>query len=168
MNNDLKIYCINTQEYIDITGGETVLDVYDSLKHRLNLNECICARVNNRTEDLRFPIYAPKQIEFLPMQAASSQRVYVSSLCMILSKAVADLYPGQRLIVEHSIAGGYYCKFKHNQEGVTKEQVAAIKKQMREIVDANLEFVRQERRTTDVVEMFRRQGQNDKLRLLSG
>lgn len=167
MNNNLQIYCINTHEYIDVTGGESVQEVFESLKHRLGFDQCICARVNNRTEDLRFPIYANKQVEFLPMSSASSQRVYVRSLCMILYKAIADLYPGKRLIVEHSISGGYYCKFKHDKAELTKEIVAAVKKHMREIVEQDLEFVRQERLTTDVVEIFRRQGLNDKVRLLS-
>ncbi len=165
MNINLKIFCQNTQEYIDVTGGETLLDVYETIKPRLGI-DAICARVNNKTEDLCYPIFAHKQVEYLDYRSASGKRVYVNSLCMILYKAINDLYPGRRLIVEHAIGSGYYCTFKHDENTVNAQVVKAIKKRMEEIVAQNLPFVRRERLTTDVIEMFRKQGLRDKVRLL--
>lgn len=167
MNNELSIYCTNTKEYIAVSGGDTLQEVFDTIKHRLGF-EAICARVNNRTEDLRFPIYNNRQVEFLGMQSASGQRVYTRSLCMILYKAIADLYPGKRLIIEHTVSGGMYCNFKHEHTPITADTVKALKKRMHEIVDADITFRRQERLTSDVVEMFKKQGLHDKVRLLTG
>ncbi len=165
MNNDLKIYCKNTAEYIDVAGGETLLDIYNVIKPRLGM-QAICARVNNKAEDLLYPVYGPKHVEFVDVTSSTGQRVYVRTLCMVLYKAVTDLYPGKRVIVEHAVMGGYFCNFKHEHEQLTPQVVAALKKRMQEIIAANEPIVRRERLTTDVVEMFRQQGLKDKVRLL--
>jgi len=68
--DDLKIYCKNTAEYISIDGGETLLEVYNTIKSRLNLQgEAVMARVNNKAEDLRFPVFGPKHVEFVDITA---------------------------------------------------------------------------------------------------
>lgn len=163
--NDLQIFCKNTQEYFDVTGGETLLDVARTLRSRLNVNP-LCALVNNKVEDLNYPIYHPKQVEYVGIGHPSGQRVYVWSLCMVLYKALNDLYPGKRLRFEHSMSGGYYCIIKHDTEDVTPEMVFDLHRRMAEIIDADMPFVRRERLTVDVIEMFREQGLNDKVRLL--
>ena len=127
----------------------------------------ICALVNNKVEALNFKVYAPKMVEYLDSTSSHGSKVYVHSLCMVLYKAIEDLFPGKRLRIEHSIAGGFYCLIKHEQDILNDEVIAQIKKRMREIVDEDIKFVRRERLTTDVIEMFRKQGLADKVRLLS-
>ena len=166
MIEELKIYCKNTEEYIDIDGGDTLLDVYETMRTRLPRRP-LCALVNNKVEDLRFQLFRPKVVQFLDITAPIGYNTYLRSLCMILYKAINDLHPGKRLRIEHSIAGGYYCRIKHEQSELTPEQIAAIKARMREIVDQDLTFRHRERLTQDVIEMFRQQGLNDKVRLLS-
>lgn len=161
----MKIFCTNLQEYIPFEGGETLLDVYNRIKDRIPFKP-ICARVNNRSEDLRFPLYAPKLVEFMPADSASGRRVYVRSLCMMLYKAVCDLYPGTRLRIEHSIAKGYFCRLFKGQK-VDKDTVEALKAQMHLLSAANMPFVRHTKLTSDVKDIFKRQGLNDKVRLLS-
>ena len=165
MNDELKIYCKNTEEYIPISGGDTLLDVYNSLRQRIQV-DALCALVNNKVEDLRYPVYGPKHVQFIGQEHALARRAYVHSLCMVLYKAINDLFPGKRLRIEHSISGGFYCRLKHETQPLKASQVAAIKQRMREIVDEGLEFQRRERLTADVIEMFRQQGLNDKVRLL--
>ena len=165
MNNYLKIYCKNTQEYIDVDGGDTLQEIYETIEKRIPFRP-ICAMVNNKIEDLRFPVFTPKMVEYLEACSVQGIRVYIHSLCMVLYKAIEDLFPGKRLRIEHSISGGFYCKIKHNEELLTPENIERIKARMQEIVDQDIKFVRRERLTTDVVEMFRKQGLNDKVRLL--
>ncbi len=163
---DLKIYCKNTQEYIDVDGGESLLSVFGTLKARIG-HDAICAKVNNVTEDLSTRIYKPMHVEFMSFLSPEGFRVYINSLCMILYKAIHDLYPGRRLKISHSISNGYYCIFKHEKEPISADEISAIKAQMRKIVDADLPFVRRERLTADVKEMMSQQGMPDKVRLLN-
>jgi len=164
MSDKLKIYCKNIGEYVDIAGGETLADILERIKGRIPFNP-VCAHVNNKTEDLRYPVFSPKQVEYLPTASPSGQRVYIRSLCMLLYKALTDCYPGTRLRIEHSIAGGYYCRLFKGVE-VSDEVIARLKERMLQLVGADIRFERKERLTTDVTEIFRRQGLNDKVRLL--
>lgn len=164
MNPTLKIFCKNTGSYIDFAGGETLLDIYNRIADRIPFTP-ICARVNLKTEDLRFPLFSPKQVEFLPINSPSGERTYVRSLCMVLYKAVSELLPGTALRIEHSIARGYYCLLT-GYENVDTDVCARLRQRMREIVDADIPFERKERLTGDVIRIFERQGLNDKVKLL--
>lgn len=165
MSQTLKIYCANTQAYVDVTGGETLLEISRRLSLPGGLSP-ICARVNNKTEGLDYPVFHPKQVEFLGVDTPSGRRVYTRSLCMLLYKAVADLYPGTRLRIEHSVSRGYYCRLFNGHE-VTPEVVDALRLRMQQLVEKDIPFDCHEQLTLDVKELFRRQGLNDKVRLLS-
>ena len=166
-NVELKVFCKNTNEYIDIDGGEALIDLYDIIKGRLGLQgEAVCVLVNNKVEDLHYPVFSPKHIEFLDITSNAGYRVFTRSLCMVLYKALNDLYPGKRLCIQHSISNGHYCQIKHEEEFLTPEIIAQLKARMIEIIDADFPFVRRERLTTDVIEMFRKQGLKDKVRIL--
>ncbi|MCM1033373.1 MAG: nucleoside kinase [Odoribacter sp.] len=160
----LRIYCCNIGEYIDVAGGESLLEVAGRLGSRLPFTP-IAARVNNKNEALCFKLYQPKMVEFLPITHPSGERAYIRSLCMVLYRAVTRSYPDAQLSIEHSISRGYFCRLRGVD--VTAAMVDKISAEMRAIVDADLPFERHEELTTDVIEIFRRQGLEDKVRLLS-
>ncbi len=164
MSDQLKIYCENIQEYVPFTGGETLRDVLRRIGHRIPFNP-ICARVNHKNEDLQFPLFAPKTVEYLPISSTSGQRVYVRSLCMMLYKAVCDCLPGTSLRIEHSISRGYFCRLTGCGE-VTPAIVERLKQRMHELADADIPFEHKERLTKDAIKIFRRQGLVDKVKLL--
>lgn len=167
MNKEMKVYCSNLKEYVKIQGGETLKEIYERLSDRIDIKP-ICARVNNKTENMGYPVFSPKQVEFLDAKSPSGRRVYVHSLCMVLYKAVNDTFPGMKLRIEHSISNGYYALFIQDGEVLTPTQamVTAVKHRMREIVDSDIPFVRHEKLTTDAVKLFKKQGLDDKVQLL--
>lgn len=169
METSFNVFCKNIGEYISVRGGETLHDIYLHIKNRININP-ICARVNNRTEGLCYPVYSPKQVEFIDHTTASGTRVYTRSLCMMLYKAVNDTTPNLRLRMEHSISKGYFCRLITPETDapaeITPELVSSIKKRMTEIAEADIPFIRQEKLTTDVAEKFRQQGLDNKVLLL--
>lgn len=164
MSDQLKVYCKNIEEYIPFKGGDTLMDIYNTIADRI-LERPICAHVNNKTEDLQFPLFAPKQVEFLTRQSPSGHRVYVRSLCMMLYKSVVDLFPGVRLIIEHSISRGYYCRLTGDIT-VNEDVVTRLKARMTELVKRDIKFERKERLTSDVIKIFEKQGLDDKVKLL--
>lgn len=167
--DELKVFCKNTNEYLSIDGGETLIDLYDTVKDRLGLQgDAVCVLVNNKVEDLHYPVFSPKHIEFIDITNNAGYRVMTRSLCMVLYKALNDLYPGKRLCIQHSISNGHYCQIKHEEDFLSAEVIAQLKQRMTEIIEADLPFKRRERLTTDVIEMFRKQGLKDKVRLLEG
>lgn len=168
MTEQLNIYCKNIDEYVPVSGGETLLEIYGRLKERIGITP-ICAHVNNKTEDLHFPVYKPNMVEFLDLPSPSGQRVYVRSLCMVLYKAMLDVCPAMRLRMRHSVSNGYYAMIvdedEHEVEPVA-ELVEDIKARMQSIVEEDLPFVRRQRLTRDVRKMFLDAGLLDKVELL--
>lgn len=168
MSKTIDIYCKNIGEYVSVEGGETLSSLYSRIGGRIELRP-ICARVNNKTEGLSYPIFKPKQVEFIDSSTSTGERVYLRSLCMTMYKAVSDLYPGTRLRIEHSVSGGYYAQLiSTTGENVVLDAgiVGAIEGRMREIVAADLLFRRHERLTTDVISMYEQAGLVDKAELL--
>ncbi|MCH5318321.1 MAG: nucleoside kinase [Paramuribaculum sp.] len=165
MSDRLKIYCDNIGEYIPVEGGCTLWDIYRGISEKLPFVP-VCAKVNYKIEDLQFPVFSPKKVEFLSIGSPSGRRTYIRSLCMMLFKAVHDLYPGTRLRIEHSISRGYYCRLIEGVK-VSTEVISALKDYMRKIVAENLPFERKERLTEHVCGIFRNEGLDDKVKLLN-
>lgn len=163
--NRFNIYCQNLERYIEVTGGDNLLDI----AKRLDLDfEPVVARVNNKTEALNYCVYQPKTVEFLPVTSGSGKRAYVRSLCMMLYRAVCNVVPQTTLRIQHSIARGYYCTLsdENGYLDMTPELLEKLTAEMKRIADADLPFRHHEERTEDVIEIFRRQGLHDKVLLL--
>ncbi len=161
MSATLKIYCKNIGEYIPINGGETLLELAERLAPRLNGLKPICAAVNNKTEPLQYQVFGPKQVEFLDRSSRSGERVYVRSLCMML------------LRIEHSIAGGYYCRLspadaaRHPESTVDMAEITTrLKAYMLQTREHDITFERKERLTADIIDKFREADLPDKVELL--
>ncbi len=173
MSATLKIYCKNIGEYIPINGGETLLELAERLAPRLNGLKPICAAVNNKTEPLQYQVFGPKQVEFLDRSSRSGERVYVRSLCMMLYHAVKKELPGMRLRIEHSIAGGYYCRLspadaaRHPESTVDMAEITTrLKAYMLQTREHDITFERKERLTADIIDKFREADLPDKVELL--
>ena len=164
MTKKMNIFCKNIGAYVSFTGGETLQEIYNRLSDQINISP-ICARVNNKTEDMNYPVFGPKQVEFLSRESGSGRRVYVRSLCMILYKAICDVMPGVRLRIEHSVANGNYCRLE-GKKTLSNDDVTTIRTRMQEIVAENIPFRRKEELTEDVIKIFECQGLSDKVKLL--
>lgn len=160
----MKITIVNNSSVVDVPGGTSLAELCAQLEPVLGF-KTYCAHVNNKTESLSYRLFGPKTVEFLSKETPSGTRVYIRSVSMLLYKAVADLYPGTRLRIEHSTHHGYFCRLFGGQE-VNAHTVNSLEKRMRELVKEDIPFVRHEDLTSNVLEIFRKQGLNDKVRLL--
>jgi len=160
----LKIFCKNNGQMIEVPNGTSLLEIYKELK--LNLPyQLVSAKVNNKAEGLKFKVYTNKDVEFLDLSSSSGMRTYVRSVCFVLYKAVNELFPKGKILMEHPVSNGYFCDLRIGRK-VTTQDAADIKQKMQEIIDADLSFQRMEVHTEDAIKMFRDQGRVDKVRLL--
>ena len=164
MKETVKILCKNNGQSYDVAIGSSLLEVLQTLNLQLPY-PIVSAKVNNRSEGLRFRLYNNKDIEFLDLRQSSGMRTYVRSLCFVLYKAVRTLFPKGILRVEHPVSKGYYCNLFLDRP-LKAEDVAAIKRQMERIIAENLPFERYECHTDEVIRLFNAQGLSDKVKLL--
>ncbi|MDE5585764.1 MAG: nucleoside kinase [Muribaculaceae bacterium] len=156
----MEIYIKNQDRYVEAQGGCSPLSLLERGDLALPFHP-ICCRVNNKTEDLRFPIYSPKQVEYLSDLSESGRRVYTRALCFMLYKAVSEMLPGSQLRIEHSIFRGYFCRIfeagNSNPCELTPEQIYALQARMKELAEADIPFERHERLTSEIIPKLREQ-----------
>ena len=160
----LQIYCKNNHTYYSVENGSSLLEVYQQIGIKLP-HQVACALVNNTTKELNYRVYNNKDVEFLDLTTSEGMRTYVRSVCFVLYKAVAELFPKGKILMEHPVSNGYFCDLRIGR-GVTEEDVQAIKLKMQDIVSADIPFEQVECHTEDAIALFRNQNRIDKVRLL--
>lgn len=165
----MKIYVKNIDRYIPFTGGESLYDIYSRISDEISFRP-VCARVNNKTESLSFPLFYPKQVEFVGIDSPDGKRTYIRSLCMLLFKAVTEHTEGMSLRIEHSISRGYFCRLFDRETGhpvkVTPKLIERLLLSMEDLVKQDIPFERKERLTSDTLPLYQREGMDQKVLLL--
>ncbi|WP_455673452.1 nucleoside kinase [Phocaeicola sp.] len=160
----LQICCKNNKLLKSFPIGSSLSDIYNGFNLEMPYGP-VSAKVNNKVEGLNYRAYNNKDVEFLDILNPSGMRTYVRSLCFVLCKAVEDLYPEGSIMLEHPVSKGYYCDLRIGRE-IGLDDAQRIKQRMKEIIEANIPFHRFECHTTEVVELFRKKGMMDKVKLL--
>jgi len=135
----------------------TTLDLPDPL---------VAAIVNGNLRELTYPIDMDSRVIPVTMSMPDGARIYRRSLTFLLEMAFSDLYPDAQLFVDHSVAsGGYYCQVS-GRLPLFESELEALKKHMRDLVEANLPFIRKQVPLQEAIEYFRERGYDDKVNLL--
>lgn len=168
MDKKVQIYCRNTSSYIDIDGGTSLMQIADGLNLGLNYDP-ICALVNNKPEHLGFNVFTPKQVEFVDLTSSEGKTTYTRTLCMLLYRALNYIDPSLSIRYEHSISHGIFCRIfdkAGNIISISDSLVEQIKQNISDLIAKDLPLLRYEKLTADVIEIFRRQRLDDKVKLL--
>lgn len=160
----VELQIINLGRSVEVEGGITLLDVARHLEEELGF-EPILARVNNKNEGLHYQVYGPKQVEFLPKESDSGQRVYIHSLCMMLYYAITKTFTGASMRVEHSLSNGLFIDIPGVDPNVDNAKVLAAV--MRRLVERDIPFVHHIAPIKKAMERFEEQGLRSKVLLLN-
>ena len=164
----IEIFCVNLGRHIAVEGGESLDKLASRLADELGF-EPICARVNNKSDDLSYAIYAPKHVEFVGLDSALGRRVYTRSLCMMLYRAASLEIEGCSLKIEHSISRGHFCRLSVKDSqlvDITPDLLNRLTRRLREMHEDNIPFRRHLQVTGEVKALFRREGLEEKVVLL--
>lgn len=164
MKQVLQICCKNNKKTQDVAIGSTLSDVFKQFNLKMSYGP-ICARVNNKVVGMNYQLYHNKDVEFLDMHDASASRNYTRTLFFILCKAVHDLYPGSRVVIDIPVSKGYYINLHIGRE-VTDEDATRIRERMQQIIDEKIHIERFEVRTEEAIRMFEQKGDEAKVKLL--
>ena len=134
--------------------------------------EACAVFLDNRFTDLDTAVEESGQVRFVGLASRDGNRMYQRSLCFLLLAAVRDVYPDFKVIVHHSLCEGLYCELTtdHCQSVkrvvLTEADLGKIKRRMREWVEADVPFVREEMGIEEGRQIFLRQGHTEKADLL--
>ncbi|TAJ14137.1 nucleoside kinase [Marinilabiliaceae bacterium JC017] len=165
MDKTILIKCVNTGETKRFSRGVNLQEVAGVMKPTLK-NPILGALVNNKLTELNYEVYHPKNVQFIDITHPDGMRMYIRSLSFVLYKAVDELYPHARLRIEHSVSKGIYCELLNHHEDLSIQEVLQLGERMREIINKDLPFIREEAETEEVIKLFENRNMYDKTALM--
>jgi len=162
----LKIFCKNTGTTMEFEEGISLLKMLDHFQFDRPYR-IVSARVNNVSQGLKFRAYNNLSVEFLDLRDSGAMRLYRRSLNFLLCKAATDVFPRCKVYIEHPISNGYYCNIrKSNKSHLALEDIDRIRIRMKEIVQQDLPFHREDVPADEAIKCFKKLGYNDKVKLI--
>jgi threonyl-tRNA synthetase len=105
--------------------------------------EALCARVDGELVDLAWRVDRDVRAEPVTASDPDGLRVLRHSTAHVMAQAVCDLYPGAKYAIGPPVEDGFYYDFDLPAP-LTPEDLPRIEARMREIVDQDQPFVREE------------------------
>ena len=175
---DIRIYCENTQSYVDVAMGSTLKELSDQLCPGAKL-ECglpvMAALVDNALKSLDYKVINPHNIRFIGYDHPDGRRTYIRSLCFVLQNVVRRMYPEKVLAIDYALPSGLYCELRESEPAedgrprryfITDDEISQIESQMRDIIAADLPFSKQMLSLDECCTLFEKNGQKEKVNLL--
>ena len=151
-------------EEITVERGITIEEIYKEVKNELTYT-VLAARVNNKIERLGHRLHNDCRVELLDMRTQEANLIYQNSLCLIYLKAIEDVLGKVEVDIENAINKGLYTEIKC-QTPVTAKDVKRIQKRMRQLVEADVPFVREKLTKEEAEKVFKETGCPEKIELL--
>ncbi|WP_425756076.1 nucleoside kinase [Ihubacter sp. rT4E-8] len=151
---------------VEVKAGTSIEDIYRTYRNEMAYT-ALAARVDNKIEDLGYKLEKSCRLELLDMRTQSANLIYQHSLSLIYLKAVSDcLGNGVRVEIQNSLNKGLYTEIK-TVKPLTTRQVQQIEERMRQLVDADLPFVKEIVSREDAMAILEEDGRREKQRMLS-
>ncbi len=127
----------------------------------------VAATVGGELRELSWPLREDASVRPVFLTDSEGIRIYTRSLSFLLLAACHELFPGVRLIIDHSAPfGGYYCRVA-GRPPFSGEELGRIEARMRELGHRNVPIVREEVPLPAAQDRLRALGLTNKAALLA-
>ena len=139
-----------------------VIDMFgDSI--RISPKHIIACKLNNVVKSLDYKIQEGDTVELIDLTDNDGIRVYIRGALYIMAMAFNKLYPDYKITVNYQLANSMFCEIKNYP--VTDEVIANVKKEMKRIVDEDLQ-IKKVIYTREQAEKFYEEHKNDERGIL--
>jgi len=150
--------------FIDVKENMKLSDLVNEYQDELEFR-VIAAKVNNTLVDLNFEIEEACKVEFLDMRTQAANHIYEKSLSLIYLKAVKDVVGDVHVEIDYSLNNGLYTEIKM-AEPITDEKLAEVEKRMRELVAADIPFIKYTVNVEEARKIMEEDGYYNKKRIM--
>ncbi|MCR4829772.1 MAG: nucleoside kinase [Bacteroidales bacterium] len=183
--NTIEVIIENTGERRQVEQGTTLAELAGLLQAEgkqgrtlTQLPDCqnpiLCALVNNEVTMLDYRLFNPKSVRFVDISHQEGYRIYITSLCFLLYKAVKDCYPEVSLSIEHSMSDGFFFRIMpRNQENEAAtplpsqlEMARTIREHMLELQHKAIPFTSRQMLVEDAVKLLENENIPETRRLI--
>ena len=127
-------------------------------------NPIVGAKVNGETKGLRDGLTSTSQLEPIYVFESLGRRIYLHSICYLLSYAATLVVPERHLVIGHSLGDGFYFSFEDDEyvDSVLVDKIRiAMERLVRDGIDIDYETLSGE----EALDILAQRG-NEKTRLL--
>ncbi len=150
----------------EFDAGITPAEVAASISKSLS-KKAISATINGQHWDLQWPIDADADIAIHTMQdAPQALELIRHDLAHIMARAVQEIWPDVKVTIGPVIDNGWYYDFDR-KEPFTPEDLGAIEKKMKDIINARDEVRTEVWSRADAIAHYEKTGENYKVELVN-
>ncbi|KZE08956.1 threonine--tRNA ligase [Priestia aryabhattai] len=146
--------------------GSSTEDIAASISPGLK-KKALAGKVNGELLDLRTPIEQDGSLEIITQDAPEALEIMRHSTAHLMAQAIKRLYKDVKvqLGVGPVIENGFYYDIDM-EESITPEDLGRIEKEMKKIVNSNIEIERKEVSREEAIQLFKEVGDELKLELI--
>ncbi|WP_427126257.1 threonine--tRNA ligase [Priestia megaterium] len=146
--------------------GSSTEDIAASISPGLK-KKALAGKVNGELQDLRAPIEQDGSLEIITQDAPEALEIMRHSTAHLMAQAIKRLYKDTKvqLGVGPVIENGFYYDIDM-EESITPEDLGKIEKEMKKIVNSNIEIERKEVSREEAIQLFKEVGDELKLELI--
>lgn len=122
------------------------------------------ARIENRIYNLNKTIEEDSDIEFLDITDVDGYRIYTKTISAVFIMACKELFPSSKIGIEYFLGPGLYGTLG-SENSITFSNLKEIEDKMKEIIEKDYQIERKNYKRKEALEIFRKYGYADKLRL---
>ncbi len=149
----------------EMESPNTAMDALKLLKVE-KLGKIAAVRVNGSVKDLSTKIEGDAEIEPIYLDSKEGLEISRHSTSHVMAMAVKELFPGTKVTIGPAIENGFYYDFDYERP-FKDEDLAAIEQRMKEIVKADLPFMRSEMGKDEALAFFSNQQETYKVELIN-
>ena len=147
-----------------LPAGATGADLAASIAKSL-AKKAIALKLNGKVVDLSTPINADSDVEIVTPDSEDAIELYRHDCAHVLAEAVQELYPGTQVTIGPAIENGFYYDFARD-EPFTPDDLATIEAKMKQIIQRNEVFMREEWDRDEAIAFFENKGEAYKAELI--
>ncbi|MEC0665279.1 threonine--tRNA ligase [Priestia flexa] len=146
--------------------GTTTEQIASSISPGLK-KKSIAGKVNGELLDLRTPIHADGQLEIITQDSGEALEIMRHSTAHLMAQAIKRVFKDQKvqLGVGPVIENGFYYDIDM-EHSITPDDLIEIEKEMKKIVNANIDIERREVSREEAIELYKEVGDELKLELI--
>lgn len=146
------------------TSGTTGTDIAESISKSL-AKKAVAIKLDDELSDLSLPIENDTSVSLVLRDDEEALELIRHDCAHIMAEAVQELFPGTQVTIGPNIQDGFFYDFARNQP-FTTEDLPAIEKKMRQIIERNAAFTREVWSREDAIKHFKDKGENYKVELI--
>lgn len=174
MMEHIDIFCENDGKHYMLEEGSRISDLLAKAGCACRF-PIIAALENNLLKELDRRLYSPCKIRFIDRSHPDGRRTYMRSLCFVVQKAVAELFPDKCLTYDYSLPNGLYAEIreagiaygeKPTAVRIDEGDMERIRERVAGLIAADLPFLKSKADAEDAAGIFRKNRQPQKAELI--